>query len=156
MPATIDKYTALAHVKPGAISNRLFFQARNLAIEAVLLRLENQLLRQGFDVNCVWTESSFYGPQVYLRMPNPKKDASWVYGECAIHIKRERIDGPSDLSQCYYTLVAVHTTEHWRGRQPQKLLDFRAAVQALADSGQLEKEISKVNYPFDYSSHSSY
>ncbi len=156
MTAPLDKATALADIKPGAISNYLFFQARNLAIEAVLLRLENQLLRKGFEVNCLWSEGSLGGPIVYLRMPNPKPDQSWTYGQCQVHVKRERINGPSDLSQCYYTLAHVHTTEYWRGRQPQKLLDFRAAVQALADSGHLAEEILKVNYPFEYSSHSSF
>jgi hypothetical protein len=156
MTAPIDKKLALTAVKPGELPNRLFYQARNLAIEAMMLRLENQLLRQGFAVNCVWSESSRGGPTVYLRMPNPKPDASWVCGECALHVTRERISVPPGLSECFYTLASVHTSEYWRGRQPQKLLDFRAAVQALGDSGHLAEEIAKVNYPFEYDHHSSF
>ena len=47
----IDKRTAL-HGEDPDLRNRLFFAARNLAIEALLLRLENRLLREGFSVRC--------------------------------------------------------------------------------------------------------
>lgn len=52
------------------LRRRLFFSARNLAIETVLLRLENLLLREGFPAKCEWSESSFGGPTVSVMMMN--------------------------------------------------------------------------------------
>ena len=139
------------------LRNRLFFSARNLAIEAVLLRLENLLLREGFPAKCEWSESSFGGPTVNVMMANPKPaEDSWEFGTCRLRIKRERETAPDDLSSCFYTLESVETGEYWRGRQPAKLLAFRDRVQALANEGVLATEIMKVNFPFEYTSHSGF
>lgn len=139
------------------LENRLFFAARNLAIEALALRLENHLLRKGFPTQCGWSESSFGAPTIYVRMLNPKPTPDgWEYGQCTLRLTRERIGGPSGLSQLYYSLASIETSEYWRGRQPAQLLAFRAEVQALHDSGHLAAEVDKVNYPFDYTSHSSF
>ena len=139
------------------LRNRLFFSARNLAIEAVLLRLENLLLREGFPAKCEWSESSFGGPTLNVMLANPKPSVGgWVFGTCRLRIKRESEKAPDDLSSCFYTLDAVDTSEYWRGRQPAKLLAFRDRVQALHDEGVLAAEIMKVNFPFEYTSHSGF
>ena len=85
--------------------------------------------------------------------PKPSED-SWEFGTCRLRIKRET--APDDLSSCFYTLDNVETTEYWRGRQPAKLLAFRGRVQALHNEGVLAAEIMKVNFPFEYTSHSSF
>jgi hypothetical protein len=131
------------------LENPLFFQARNLAIEAMLLRLENRLLRQHFVAECLWSESSFRAPLIEIRLRNSGKGA-WEYGKCTLIVNRDKIQAPVSLSPCYYSLASVETTEYWSGKQPKQLLDFRAAVAELAGSGYLAAEIEKLNYPFDY------
>lgn len=150
----LDKRQAFEQPVPDLV-HRLFYQARNLAIEAMLLRLSDALLRQGFNVRCVWSETSYGGPTVEVRLYNPKP-GSWSYGTCRLHLNRERIAAPDEVSFCFYSLKDVATGEHWGARQPKVLLDFRAAVQAMGDSGHLAREILTVNYPFDYESHSPF
>jgi hypothetical protein len=150
MKAPMDKRTALSAANGLNLENRLFFQARNLAIEALLLRLETTLLRQGFDAHCEWSESSFGGPLLYIRMHNPKKDGGWQYGQCTATLARETICCPSTLSPCYYSLKSFSAEEYWGRKQPKLLLDFRHAVDELHKSGYLAAEIDKVNFPFDY------
>jgi hypothetical protein len=144
----------LAHAGAG-IQNPLFFQARNLAIEAMLLRLELRLLRQSFDAECLWQESSFRPPIVEMRMRNSGKGA-WQYGKCTLIVEREKVEAPAALSPCFYSLQSVQTEEYWTGRQPKQLLNFRAAVADLAASGYFKDEIEKLNYPFNYESLSAF
>ena len=78
------------------LRNRLFFAARNLAIEALLLRLENRLLREGFPVRCEWNETSFGSPSIVLQLPlrapsNSEDDDSdnlWVVR--SVRVAREK------------------------------------------------------------------
>jgi hypothetical protein len=158
----VDKRARLAAaIAAGTdFENRLFFAARNLAIEAMLLRLTVKLRDSGFPTaECVWSESSFGAPVVEFRFRNPKPDSadSWEYGKCTLRLIRDRVLAtapvPSDL---FYEVKSLEATEYWRGPQPSRLLTFRAAVQAMFDSGELAKEVLKVNYPFDYQSHSSF
>ena len=144
-----DKRNALASGLPDKLLNRLFFQARNLAIEAMLLRLDNLLLRKGFNARCEWHESSFGGPVLLLKMFNPKP-GQWEYGSCRAFLKREHINAPDEMSPSFYSVASVKTAEYWPRKQPQQLLDFRSAVAALAETGELAREVEKVNFPFDY------
>lgn len=148
----VDKTSALA---VGALSaredfeNRLFYQARNLAIEAFLLRIDNRLLRKGFAAESSWSESSGTAPTVDIRLPNPKRvEGSWEYGTCTLRLKRESVDGPEHLSRCYYTFSSFERDEYWQGKQPQHVAGFRDAVEAMKD--EFPREVSKLNYPFDY------
>lgn len=154
MPEIADKRAALTE-RPSNFENHLFFQARNLAIEAVLLRLENRLLREGFQAKCLWNEASNLKPTVEIRMYNPKK-GGWEYATCRVHLNRERIAGREEVSDCFYSLNTVATTEYWPHKQPQYLLNFRQLVADLEKSGYLAAEIAKVNYPFDYEHFSSF
>lgn len=156
--ADLDKRDAFARpVKD--LAHRLFFQARNLAIEAMLLRVSDRLLRQGFNARCEWSEFSTSAPMVYVRLYNTKPN-SWEYGTCTLSLNRERItveDGVHEqVSDCFYSLKDVTTTEYWGAKQPKNLLDFRNAVQALANEGFFAQEIAKVNYPFDSEPYSIY
>lgn len=145
--AVSDKRQAFATPIPD-LAHRLFYQARNLAIEAMLLRVSDHLLRQGFNARCEWSEYSNSAPIVYVRLYNTKPN-SWEYGTCTLFLNRERIDAPECVSHCFYSLKNVTTTEHWGAKQPKLLLDFREAVQAMADTGYFVEEIAKVNYPFN-------
>ena len=117
------------HGEDPELRNRLFFSARNLAIEALLLRLENRLLREGFPVRCEWNETSFGSPGIVLQLPlrapsNSEDDDSdnlWVV--CSARVAREKISAQDDLSACFYSLGGPVVHETWRGRQPAKLLE---------------------------------
>lgn len=145
----MDKPYALNLYKGHDLESRLFFSSRNLAIEAMLLRLETNLLRQGFDAQCFWNESSFQSPTVMVRMMNPNKKANWEYGQCTAWVSRETIASPSHLSSCFYVLKDFSKYEEDR-RESKLLLSFRDAVERLYLSGHLATEIAKVNYPFEY------
>ena len=151
----MDKRQSLTLHKGPDLESRLFFSSRNLAIEAMLLRIENSLLRQGFDAQCLWSESSFNAPVIYIRMMNPSKNANWEYGQCAAWLSRDTIKGPSHLSTCFYSLKEF-TKFEGEGRESKLLQSFRDAVESLHLSGHLASEIAKVNYPFEYPTFSSF
>lgn len=153
----VDKRIALK-VLPDHYENRLFFAARNLAIEAVMLRLEGLLLRKGFDCAASWAESSFSAPCLELRLANPKpSQSSWEFAHAFAYLNRETIAVPRDKgSACFYSLKSVEAWEHCPGRESKYVLGFRDAVQALADSGHFASEIEKLNFPFDHDHHSSF
>jgi hypothetical protein len=151
----VDKKQALTLHTGQDFENRLFFAARNLAIESLLLRLELNLVRQGFDAKCVWREGSFGGPHLELRMMNPNKNQKWDYAQCRAVVSRETIAGPRHLSQCFYALERFDKYSG-EGRESKKLLAFREAVDALYQSGDLAAEIAKVNYPFEHEFLSSF
>ena len=133
--------------------NRLFFAARNLAIDSLLRGLEVELLRQGFPAECAWHEASAGAPRLELCMRNLATD-SWEKGTCTVHLTRSSEKAPSFLSDCVYEAATLAASEYWRGKQPAKLLAFREAVQELWDSGELARRVFEVNYPFQYPSHS--
>ena len=142
--------------RPDNFENRLFYQARNLAIESFMLRLENKLLRLGYTVKCEWVESYNSSPQIYINYLYDKKDDT-KRGQCVLFIERETIQvfDRNNISQCYYTLKNVWIDEHWYGRQPKSVLSFRDKIKELWDHGYIESEIEKINYPFEYKSYSS-
>lgn len=157
-PAPAAKSTALA-MRPASFENRLFFAARNLAIEAMCLRIETRMLRLGFDVTAVWKEGSFGGPLLYLRLKNPKPSATgWEYAEATIWIDRDsiRVFDRDQVSECFYRVARIAATEHWPFKTSKYVQDFRNQVTELADDGFFKAEVDKVNYPFDYEHHSSF
>lgn len=153
-----DKRVALTKL-PNQYENRLFFAARNLAIEALLLRIEVLMLRAGHGVKVEWHESSMHAPSIRIMFMNPKpSSSSWEYATAAVYVERERIKVPSQdkASECFYSLKMVHTTEHWPYKESKAVQAFRTFAQKLADDGYFADEVNKVNYPFDYHSHSSF
>lgn len=152
------KRAKLAEVKPGPdFENRLFFQARNLAIEAMLLRISNGLLRQGFNVQCSWHESSYPHPDVTIKLVNPKPTANgWEEAHCSLTLRRETVSAPRHLSDCYYSVVSLKCHCNWGSRTPALVKKFSTAVEALFASGYLTEQVEKVNFPFDYHSYSSF
>lgn len=152
-----EKRVALTKL-PDQYESRLFFAARNLAIEAFVLRLEVLTLRAGHDVLVEWAESSMWAPTVRIQFKNPKPTSSaWQFATASVHVERERITVPREkASECFYSLKSVSSTEYWPYKESKAVLAFRAFVQKLADDGYFAAEINKLNYPFDYYSHSGF
>lgn len=152
-----EKRVALAKL-PDHYESRLFFAARNLAIEAFMLRLEVLMLREGHDVLVQWSESSIWEPQVRVQFKNPKPTQSaWQFATASLYVERERITVPAaKASECFYSLKSVSSTEYWPYKESKAVLAFRTFVQKLADDGYFAAEINKLNYPFDYYSHSGF
>lgn len=146
----IDKSAALSNWKGHTEDqNRLFYQARNLAVEALCLRLENQCLRAGLDVSVRWKESSFPGTLILLALKNPKENASWEEAEYYLHLKRSSVKAPGHLSDCFYTYT------NWSGPSWRHKPVLAVKMAALLDDwsaaqDKLPEWVSKVNYPFDY------
>ena len=145
-----DKQNALTE-RPENFENRLFFQARNLAVEALLLRLETLLLREGFPVTCHWNESSRYKPTIEIRFHNESKTASWDFCTAKVYVERDQVQvfNRDMVSSCLYSFDKVVESEYWGGKQPKKLLEFRARIKALGELGYFTEEIRKINYPLD-------
>ena len=159
IPAVPSEEKRVALVKlPDQYENRLFFSARNLAIEAFMLRLEVLMLRAGPDVLAEWVESSMWAPPVRIQFKNPKAtSSSWQFATASAHVERERITVPREkASECFYSLKSVSSTEYWPYKESKAVLAFRTFVQKLADDGYFAAEINKLNYPFDYYSHSGF
>jgi hypothetical protein len=153
-----DKRDALV-TRPKDFDNRLFYAARNLAIEALCLRIETGMLRKGLDVTAVWRESSLGNPTLELKLKNPKMTAtSWEFATATVAVTRDRIsvlERPK-ISECFYRVASVHATEYWPWRESKYVGDFRELVKTMASDGYFEREVDKVNYPFDYNHHSSF
>lgn len=154
-PSKISQLQNIPYSDKDLVS-RLFSTARNLAIEAMLLRLTVLLATKGFQVICTWHETSFGPPIINIRTYNPKpKENSWEYGEVMIYCKREVLLGvPDNLSQCYYT-VDSWGSSYW-SRIPKLIADQEAAIKILFDVGYFHAEVEKVNYPFDNPTYSSF
>lgn len=130
--------------------NRLFFQARNLAIEAICLRLELKLLRAGFNTTVNWSESSFGGPSLQFNLKNPKDNQSWTeYTGARFPIQRDTLSSPSHLSKLVYHSPSLATIEPVSTRTPKLIGLFVAYLKELSDSGFIKAEVNKANYPFD-------
>lgn len=152
---TVDKKDALRGWagKPEE-QNRLFFQARNLAIEALCLQLENRFLRAGLLVRAEWKESSFSSVSLRLTLENPKKGQSWEEKTVSLVLKRGRISAPSHLSDCFYEYQG--SMLDGGGRQPALLTQLVEQVRELEATGVIHKMVLRVNYPFDYKALSVY
>lgn len=153
-----DKRDALA-ARPKNFEGLLFYAARNLAIEAMCLRIETSMLRQGFDVQALWKESSFGNPFLELRLKNPKPTGSgWEYASATVALTRDTITvhQRDSISECFYTVASVHATEYWPWRESKLVSSFRERVKTWGDEGYFVSEVEKVNFPFDYNHHSSF
>lgn len=130
--------------------NRLFFEARNLAIEAICLRLELNLLRAGFNASVTWSESSFSGPSLKFSLKNPKETQIWEqYDGAGFYIKRDTVSGPSHLSKLVYHSAQFSIIEPVSTRTPKLIGSFVAHLKELLASGLIDAEVNKANYPFD-------
>lgn len=150
---TPDKKSALEAWTGSADDQaRLFFQARNLAIEAMCLRIDNHLLRAGLPVKTEWKESSFNSVSLRITLSNPKSGQSWTEVDCSILIRRLRIKSPEHLSSCFYEYQGANLS---LGPRPTALMrDLASAVKALVDSEEMARLINEANYPFDYKPYS--
>lgn len=156
--ANPDKREALV-TRPKSFDGLLFFAARNLAIEAMCLRIETSMLRQGFDVRAVWRESSFGNPVLELRLKNPKPTSSgWTYASATVALTRDTIPvhQRDSISECFYAVASVHATEYWPWRESKLVSGFREQVKKWDDEGYFVSEVAKVNFPFEYQHHSSF
>jgi len=151
-PAAMDKREALKGWQGTPDDqNRLFFQARNLAIEALCLGLENRFLRAGLPVKVQWKESSFSSVSLRMTLENPKAGQAWTEFTCSILIKRTTIEGPSHLSQCFY---AYQGAMFPGGRQPALVAQLSTLFHEMVHTGEIAERILRVNYPFEYTGHS--
>lgn len=154
-----EKRIALATL-PNHYENRLFFAARNLAIEALLLRLETTFSRKGIPVKAEWQESSHPPVSIAITLKNPKPadaDEEFEYYQANVRLNRETIAVPQDkASACFYTLNRVEATQYWPYKISKYIAGFIEAVEALAADGYFAREVLKVNYPFEYDHHSAF
>jgi hypothetical protein len=147
----MDKKTALESQPEGVLA-RLFYQARNLAIESMLLRLESLLLREGFPAKCVWRESSNSSPlwEIQYLNKDTSPDAPWCHASARVIMSRKPMQVfDKDLSALFYEVESVSSSEYWARKQPKHMLQFRDRIEELRRAGYFEAEVLKINYPFD-------
>lgn len=158
-PAFAEKVKALAALEfepAGESLGTLFYAARNLAIEALLRNIEVRLLRMGFPAECSWDETSF-GATAQLRIcMRNTGSGSWTLGTCLVMVARHKMPAPAHVSSFLYSASSFEGDEYWGAKQPAKLLQFRQAVQALWDSGELSGMVLGINHPFERPFHSSF
>ncbi len=156
---TIQEKLVALESKPKEFESRLFFSGRNNAIEALCLRIENKFLRQGFNVEVDWKESSFYPPVISIVLVNPKPTPTgWEAVESSVYLDRETISvfDRDNISSCFYKYIKTSVSSYTGTRTPKLVTSYAKYLQSLADENFFEDEINKVNYPFYYNSKSSY
>lgn len=152
---TKDKKAVFAAFQSGRdAESRLFFAARNLAIESILLKLELEFLKHGFNTECQWKEYSTGVPYIQIGYKNPKPTATgWLEAAIVLMLNRQQLAGPQYLSTCYYDLRTMARQVDSR-RTAKPVQAFWDVASALHEAGYFEALIAKVNYPFDHTSYS--
>lgn len=142
--------------QPESFINTLFFQARNLAIEVLLLNLKNLFRENNFNISEVnWKESSFTSPYIEIILKNNKSNQSWTEADFKIFINREKIKiYTNHISDCYYSFHSIMSPYGYnRNNQLKSFNDF---INEFFNSQENKKMIENVNYPFDRKYYSSF
>ena len=133
--------------------NRLFFAARNGAISHLLRSFEHHFHTLGFDVRASWEESSFPGVCVVL-IAHDKRTGHHTR---RLHLERTSPGKPNSLpSDLVYALSSVQVGEYYPHRKPKvaERLDDELASESFHKMA--AELIDGANYPFVYTSHSSF
>lgn len=132
--------------------NLLFFAARNGMIAAICRDIENYFADHGLRVDAEWSESSNAIATCLRTHLRDKMTHSRMH-----FITREnlwpRTGAPSD---CVYSLKSIQSSEHYDRVKPKKAVEYDAILGSDAFRVILEKQILRTNYPFGYSSYSSF
>lgn len=133
--------------------NRLFFQARDLAIQNTLLTIEkeiNEHFSNKYKIEVSFNSSSFYNPSIEVKLFNkhPKR-SQWEFSLCSISLKREKINvGTENISDIYLTMERVIVSEYWRYKMPDYVKQFKEFFEAKYDSEYGKELVDNLNFPF--------
>lgn len=128
----------------------LFFQARNLAIEAAMAAVREHL--RPLDCTATWQEDS---RRVAIRLT--LVDRTLTHERIAL-IDRETVQvGRRDaVSACAYRLVEVLAHQAPGRRLSAKVVAFEAALAEPGFHEFLAAQVNRANFPFGYTSRSSF
>lgn len=139
----------------GDTINRLFFAARNGAIERLRLAVQTYFDDRGYRVRCLWNESSMGNPAFQIAL-HEKKDTHTRF----CWIEREKMWPPpalnDNVSSVTYRLKNIGNGEYYRYRKPKRAEEFDAILGSEEFFEFLAREVNGVNYPFTYESHSCF
>lgn len=130
-------------------ANRLFFAARNGIIASVLRNIEHYCFDRGFPTYANWKESSIGNPRIELIFKGKKEYIR------SISIQRDSIwPEPKSISPCTYRLIEINLLGSEGRKPPKKIEDWETHLNSQDFFTFLEKEINRINYPFDKDSFS--
>lgn len=130
------------------VLNRLFFMAKNGAIDHLLREFEHYFRDKGFAVKATWDEHS-RGAAVRLVFLDKKK----VEHSRTIYLERSVERAPDDVSPCMYAVKRIDTSEYYRV-MPKFAVDIHELMSAEEFQALATRLVNGANYPFTYASHS--
>ena len=153
----IEETRALAKKTPTVsteLVNRLFFQARNGAISALLRAIEQEFVDHKMVVRAQWREHSMGGPTIALVLVDPRT------GEHERHVQVDRSTVghvySSLPSQLVYKLNTIQVGAYYASRKPKAAEAFDAILATPGFKKKMAAWINGANYPFTYESQSSF
>lgn len=134
--------------------NCLYFSARNLAIESLLLRLVAKLAHVSpSNIMADWRESSNAAPRIEISLKNADGELLATF---VLPVEREIVVGTSLPSPCMYRAGETCRYIPRPGRKSAVMRRFEDEAMKLWVLGALTEMVSAVNYPFEYTSFSGY
>lgn len=134
--------------------NRLFFSARNLAIECLLSRLGAKLAHVSpSNIQANWRESSNSAPQIEITLKNPDGDLLATF---VLPVERELVGDRTLPSQCMYRAGETCRYIPRPGRKSAVMRRFEDEAMKLWVLGAMSAMVGSVNYPFEYVTFSSF
>lgn len=133
---------------PSELLNRLFFMARNGAIDHLLRAFEHYFRDKGFVVKAEWNEhcSAAAIRLVFV----DKKKAEHLR---TIFLNRTAEPAPSSVSPCMYAIQSIATSEYYRV-MPKFAVDIHELMSTEEFQALAARLVNGANYPFTYASHS--
>lgn len=129
-------------------TNRLFFTARNLAIENMLRRIEAYFREKKFNIIAEWSEN-YNNSSIVLKI----SDKDWRH--CGIERNIVDLKDNDAFSPCVYSLKYIQSGNYYRNSIPKKIAEMNEILKTIDFFNWLSSEVNKINYPFDYTSLSS-
>lgn len=138
--------------------NRLFFQARDLAIEAVLNKIKLEIMEDykfKHKVEVDFDSSSFSLPSIVVRFYN-RKSQGWEYTTCKMILEKDSVAHNAlelGISTVFLKFRNISRGEYWPRKIPNDVVEFWKYFEDKYANGYGEELVNRLNYPFDKKSY---
>lgn len=151
---SLKEYAHATSQNPQDLFNRLFFAGRNGAISALLRNIEHHFQKESFWITANWQESSFGHPRIEVILHDKKTGDHFRN----LNLERHTVGAPNSqsYSNCIYSLKHIENSAYYPRTKPVVAQKFDALLGDPAFFEKMEQGVLGINYPFNYTSYSSF